>query len=294
MNAATVRPGGAPVRFAVVATPDGDGRGWARRAAALDEAGWHALLVPDTLASCSPFPALAAAAAVTRRIRLRTWVLAAPLRTPAATVREARALQELSDGRFEAGLGSGRPQAEREAAALGVAWPGPGERIAQVRAAIAALRAGPAPVPPVVIAAAGPRMTRAAATAVTAPDSGPQDRVVLALPPTADREQLSAAADRVQQAAGRPVRLSLQLVAVGAQVSEAFARWSGLDAAALAACRSVGALPADPDEALAVLRDRSEQLGVDEVVVPADLAAAAEPLLARGPVSWSGARTGSR
>jgi len=278
----TAAPGAqvrAPVRFVVVATPDGDGRGWARRAAALDAAGWHALLVPDTLASTSPFPALAAAAAVTRSIRLRTWVLATPFRTPAATVREARAVQELSDGRFEAGLGGGRPQAEQEAAALGVAWPAPADRIAQVRTAVTALRAGVAPMPPVAIAAAGPRMTRAAAAVVSAPDADPEDRVVLALRPTADEAEVTAAAARVREAAGRPVRLSLALLAVGGQVSAAFTRWSGLDAAALAANRAAAALPADPEEALAVLRERSARHGIDEAVVPADLAAAAESLL---------------
>ena len=120
---------GTALRFAVSAVPTGDGRGWARQAAQLDADGWDALLVPDTLATASPVPALAAAAAVTERIRLRTWVLAAPLRSSAATVREARALQELSDGRFEAGLGAGRPHAEHEAAALGLPWPSAAERI---------------------------------------------------------------------------------------------------------------------------------------------------------------------
>jgi alkanesulfonate monooxygenase SsuD/methylene tetrahydromethanopterin reductase-like flavin-dependent oxidoreductase (luciferase family) len=269
------------LRFAVVATPTGGGRGWARQAARLEEDGWDALLVPDTLATASPVPALAAAAAVTERIRLRTWVLAAPLRTAAATVREARALQELSDGRFEAGLGAGRPQAEHEAAALGVPWPSAAERIEQVQGAVTAVRAGVRPVPPVAIAAAGPRMTAAAAAAVTASDAGPDDRIVIALPPTADEQALSATAARVHEAAGRRVRLSLAFVSVGGQVSPAFARWGGSDAAELVTSRAAGVLPPDPDEALAVLRERADRLGIDEVVLAVDLAAAAAPLLQR-------------
>jgi Luciferase-like monooxygenase len=272
---------GPALQFAVVATPAGDGRGWARQAAQLEADGWDALLVPDTLATASPFPALAAAAAVTERIRLRTWVLAAPLRTPAATVREARALQELSDGRFEAGLGSGRPHAEHEAAALGLPWPSAAERIEQVQRAVTAVRAGVQPVPPVAIAAAGPRMTAAAAAAVTAPDAGPDDRIGLALPPTADEPALSAAAVRVQEAVGQRVRLSLQFVSVGGQVSPAFARWGGSDAAELVASGAAAVLPPDPDEALTVLRDRADRLGIDEVIVPVDLAVAAAPLLQR-------------
>jgi len=265
--------------FAVVATPTGDGRGWARQAARLEEAGWDALLVPDTLATASPFPALAAAAAVTERIRLRTWVLAAPLRTIAATVREVRAMQELSDGRFEAGLGTSRPQAEQEAAALGLAWPTAAERIDQVVATVAAVRTDVRPVPHIAIAASGPRMLVAAAAVLT----GPDDRVGLALPPTADAATLSTAVDRLHAAAGRRVRCSLQLVSVGGQVSAAFARWAGPDAAGLSASRAVAVLPPDPDEALAVLQDRADRLGVDEVVVPAVLAAAAAPLLQRLP-----------
>jgi alkanesulfonate monooxygenase SsuD/methylene tetrahydromethanopterin reductase-like flavin-dependent oxidoreductase (luciferase family) len=269
------------LRFAVVATPAGDGRGWARQAVQLEADGWEALLVPDTLATASPFPALAAAAAVTERIRLRTWVLAAPLHTPAATAREARALQELSDGRFEAGIGAGRPHAEHEAAVLGVPWPSAAERIEQVRRAVAAVRAGARPVPPVAIAAAGPRMTAAAAAAVTAPDGGPDDRIVLALPPTADEAALSATAGRVQEAAGRRVRLSFAFVSIGGQLSPALARWGGPDAAQLASSHVAAVLPPDPDEALTVLRDRADRLGIDEVVIPVDLAAAAAPLLQR-------------
>jgi alkanesulfonate monooxygenase SsuD/methylene tetrahydromethanopterin reductase-like flavin-dependent oxidoreductase (luciferase family) len=271
----------AVLQFAVVATPAGDGRGWARQAARLEADGWNALLVPDTLATASPFPALAAAAAVTERIRLRTWVLAAPLRTAAVTVREARALQELSDGRFEAGIGAGRPYAEQEAAKLGLPWPSPAERIEQVVATVTALRSEVRPVPPVAIAASGPRMTRAAVGALSAADASSEDRIVLAVPPTADESALAAVAAQLREAAGRPVPASLGVVAVGGQVSPGFLRWGGQDAAALAASDASGVLPPDPDEALAVLRGRAERFGIDELVVPADLAAAAAPLLQR-------------
>lgn len=75
-------------------------------------------LVPDTLRTRSPFSVLAVAAGVTSALRVRTWVILAPLRSPAAVVRESSALQMLSDGRFELGIGSGRPDAERDAARL--------------------------------------------------------------------------------------------------------------------------------------------------------------------------------
>ena len=54
-------------------------RGWADRARSIEQQGWTSLLVPDTRWTPSPFPALAVAAAVTSVLRVRTWVIAAPL-----------------------------------------------------------------------------------------------------------------------------------------------------------------------------------------------------------------------
>lgn len=91
------------------------GSEWVRTAQSAEQQGYGTLLLPDTLYTPSPFPALAAAAAVTTTLHLRPNVIAAPLRTPAVIARETSALQLLSDGRFELGLGTGRPDAAREA-----------------------------------------------------------------------------------------------------------------------------------------------------------------------------------
>ena len=96
-------------RFGVVAAPYGDAAHWratARRAADL---GYDTLLVPDGLQLLAPGPALAMAAA-TADIRIGTWVYAAPLRPPYATAWEAHSLTVLTDGRFEMGIGTGRPR----------------------------------------------------------------------------------------------------------------------------------------------------------------------------------------
>ena len=92
-----------------MAGPAASGAAWLERARAVEAAGYDLLLLPDTRFTPSPFPALAAAAAVTTRLLVAPWVLAAPLRSPAVVVREAAALQLLSGGRFELAIGTGRP-----------------------------------------------------------------------------------------------------------------------------------------------------------------------------------------
>src|SRR6476619_8558586 len=144
------------VTFAVVATPGPTQQSWVEQVRMLEDLGYASVLVPDTLWTVSPFPALAAAAVAAPRIRWRTWVLAAPLRSPAAVVREAAALQQLSDGRFELGIGTGRPDAEREAQQLGVPWGTAADRIGQVQQVIDAVREEMRPAPQIVVTAAGP------------------------------------------------------------------------------------------------------------------------------------------
>ena len=123
---------------------------------------------------------------------------------------EAAALQQLSDGRFELGIGTGRPDAEEEARAPRAPW-GParsGWRSWSRR--VEAVRAEVRPRPAVTVAAAGPRALAAAGRIA--------DTVALALPPTATVDDVRAAADRAR-AHGDPA-LALQLGAVGG-------RWVG-------------------------------------------------------------------
>ncbi|MFE3292187.1 LLM class flavin-dependent oxidoreductase [Rhodococcus sp. NPDC059234] len=261
------------MRVAVVEAPIGSGRHWAERARLLDGQGFDALLVPDTLWTPSPFPALAAAAAVTESIRLRTWVAAAPLRTAAALTREARALQSLSDGRFELGIGPGRPDAEAEAARLGARWGSAAERIAAVEASAAAVRAGVDPTPEVVVSAAGPRMLSAAGRVA--------DRVALALGPTATEADLVDAVERARELCGPAMTFTQSLVGIGETLPSYLARTGGPTLAELQALGSSGLLPGDPGLAADVLRARGERLGIVEVTVPGELSEAFAPVLAR-------------
>src|SRR3954447_24031118 len=264
-----------PVRTAVVATPAAPGPSWGDVVQGLEAVGWGTLLVPDTLWTPSPFPALAAAAAATTRLHLRTWVVAAPLRTPGALVREVSALRLLSADRFELGIGPGRPDAQAEAERLGAPWGSASGRIERVVAAVGAVRAQVAPAPAVAVAAGGNRMIQAAAGLVI----GTEDRIALAVGPLATLEELAQAADRVHTLAGRRVRLSHQITSIGDAVPAWLAR-GGLEAGLLRDRGASGWFPADdPDAVAAELVRRADEPGIDEVVVPAELAGAFAPVL---------------
>src|SRR5580698_6645238 len=103
-------------RFGAVAGFGRSGQEWAANARHIEQLGFSTLLCPDGTGTFAPFQALSAAAAVTGTLRLGTYVLASPLRTPGDVAWESASLDVLSGGRFELGLGAGRPDAERDAA----------------------------------------------------------------------------------------------------------------------------------------------------------------------------------
>jgi probable F420-dependent oxidoreductase len=75
-----------------------------------------------------PFTALAALAMATERVRLGTLVACAPFRHPAHVAKMATAIDLISGGRFELGIGAG--WYEREFEAFGYHYPDTGERFA--------------------------------------------------------------------------------------------------------------------------------------------------------------------
>jgi probable F420-dependent oxidoreductase len=84
----------------------------------------------DHLGGPAPFSLLTAAAAVTGRVRLRTYVLNVGLWVPALIAREAATLDVLSEGRLELGVGAGTVRAEFDEA--GLRWRPASERIDQM------------------------------------------------------------------------------------------------------------------------------------------------------------------
>ena len=79
---------------------------WAKRA---DAGPFTSLGVLDRIAyqNYEPFTALAAAAAVTRRVRLATMIVIAPLRNTALLAKQAASLDAISSGRLTLGLAVG-------------------------------------------------------------------------------------------------------------------------------------------------------------------------------------------
>src|SRR5579859_2762393 len=159
MTDSTTTGGTRPFRFGVVAPLLTDLPAWRDRVRGIADRGYSTLLMPDVPQwQPAPGPALAVAASLTG-LRVGTWVYAAPLRPPWMTAWEAHSLSVLTDGRFEMGIGTGRPGIEEELRELGLPVVAPGERLAQVRETVRALRDldGPGLHTPVAMAVRGPK-----------------------------------------------------------------------------------------------------------------------------------------
>lgn len=116
---------------------------WARRA----EAGpFSSVAVLDRVAydAHDPFIALAAAAAVTSRVRLATMIAIGPLRPAAMLARQAASVDSLCGGRLTLGLGVGARTDDYEA--LGVPTSDRGERLSEQLAYLRGANAGGVPV----------------------------------------------------------------------------------------------------------------------------------------------------
>src|SRR6201995_2387111 len=129
-----------PFRFGVVAPIQTGLPVWRDRVGRIADSGYSTLLMPDVPQwQPAPGPTLAVAAALTG-LRVGTWVYASPLRPAWMTAWEAHSLSVLTEGRFELGIGTGRPGIEDELRELGLPVLPPGERLGQGRDTVAALR----------------------------------------------------------------------------------------------------------------------------------------------------------
>jgi probable F420-dependent oxidoreductase len=132
------------LRFGVVSESVLAGRAWLDRARQVEDSGIDVLLLRDHFSAgafgqqLAPFSGLAAAAAVTTRLRVGTIVLSNDFRHPAIVAHEAASLDLLSDGRFELGVGAGWYQPEYDAA--GIAFDSAGRRIARLEESLRIIR----------------------------------------------------------------------------------------------------------------------------------------------------------
>ena len=194
------------------------------------DSGYSTLLMPDVPQwQPAPGPTLAVAATLAD-LRVGTWVYASPLRTPWSMAWEAHSLSVLTEGRFEMGIGTGRPGIEDELRQLGLPVVTPGERLSQVRDAVTSLRDldGPDLHTPVVMAVRGPKARALAAELA--------DTVTFAAMPSDSRAEIMRLAADFR--AIRDVELALHVPVVGDAVSP-FMAPPDTDPAALRAADSL-------------------------------------------------------
>jgi probable F420-dependent oxidoreductase len=301
----------ARLRFGVVSESVRAGQSWLDFARQVEDSGTDVLLLRDHFSAgafgqqLAPFSGLAAAAAVTTRLRLGTIVLSNDFRHPAIVAHEAGSLHLLSGGRFELGIGAGWYQPEYDAA--GIVFDAAGRRIARLGESLGIIRgllAGtpvhhtsgfyridgldldvlPMPrqgSPRLLVGAGGPRMLRLAAR---------QADIVGVLPaPIRDsadsddpRDRLPAAFDAkigvVREAAGDRFG-NLEINAFGtfiitgkrrAETEDLIVRrgWTGIDVEAVWQMPTI--FIGSPDQIRSDLRERRERFGLSYLVATED------------------------
>jgi alkanesulfonate monooxygenase SsuD/methylene tetrahydromethanopterin reductase-like flavin-dependent oxidoreductase (luciferase family) len=258
-----------PFRFGVVAPIQTELPTWRDRVRRIADSGYSTLLMPDVPQwQPAPGPTLAVAAAIAD-LRVGTWVYASPLRPPWSTAWEAHSLSMLTDGRFEMGIGTGRPGIEDE---LGLPLVPPSERLPQVRETVTALRDldGPDLHTPVVMAVRGPKARALAADLA--------DTVTFALMPGDDRVEITRVVRDFH--VNRDVELA-QHVAVIGDTRAPFMAPPDTDPAALRAENSLAILPDDPVAAAEEIQRRREEIGFSYFVFGADFADTLAPVVAK-------------
>ncbi|MEV6851900.1 LLM class flavin-dependent oxidoreductase [Actinoplanes sp. NPDC051411] len=243
--------------------------GLARRA---EELGLDTVVTPDPLGDLDPLTALGIVASATTRLRFGTFVLAEPLRARGSLIWQARTLQTLSGGRFELGLGLGRPDNQRKAAELGRTFGTAGQRLSDLAETIAEIKQMDDRPRLLLASGSGPKMSALAAREA--------DIVTLTWAPTTTEEQAGEAIDRFRELAGERVgeiELNINLISVGDQPAPWVEKFIGVSTAELAASGAVTVLPGGPAAGADRLRRWREKWGVSYVTVNA---AFAEPFAA--------------
>lgn len=258
-----------PFRFGVVAPLRTDLPTWRDRVRRIADSGYSTLLMPDVPRwQPAPGPTLAVAAGLAD-LRVGTWVYASALRQPWSTAWEAHSLSVLTDGRFEMGIGTGRPGVEAD---LGLPVLPSNQRLALVSETVTALRDldGPDTHTPVVMAVRGPKAVALAADLA--------DTATFALMPGDDRAEITQVVRDFRPT--RDVELAQHVAVIGDAVAP-FMASPDTDPAALHAADSLAALPDDPAAAAEEIQRRREEIGFSYFVFGADFAETLAPVVAK-------------
>src|SRR3989440_11023400 len=181
---------------------------WRDQVRRIADSGFSTLLMPDVQQwQPAPGPTLAVAATLAD-LRVGTWVYASPLRPPWSLAWEAHSLSVLTDGRFEMGVGTGRPGIEDQLRELGLPVVPPSQRLVQVREIVTALRDldGPDLHTPVAMAVRGPKAQALAAEVA--------DTVTFVMRPAGPRAEVVQLAHDFHTI--RDVELALPVPVIGA------------------------------------------------------------------------------
>lgn len=288
-------------RFGVVAAQARSGREWMDKARRIEDLGYGSMVIPDNIEhTLAPFSALAAAAAATTRLRIGTYVLANDYRHPVLVAKEAASLDVLSEGRFELGIGAGRPAAAADNAMLGLAFDAGSVRMARLAEALGIIKpllagqrvdmagahytvkdAGVSPLPvqeplPILIAASQRGMLRLAAREANV--------IALGVQPRASEAQVAEIVGWIREAAGErfgELELNMNLMAVGGKLPIYLARTLGSAADELARAEAVPVLKGSTDDMCEQLIARREAFGISYIMVGDELMGDLAPVVAR-------------
>ncbi|HEV2013648.1 MAG TPA: TIGR03621 family F420-dependent LLM class oxidoreductase [Candidatus Dormibacteraeota bacterium] len=293
---------GRPFRFGVVAAAARTGEEWAEKARRVESMGYATVLTPDGLKyTLAPLPALTAAAMATRSLRIGTYVIANDFRNPVLLAKEAATVDWLSGGRFELGIGVGRPAAAEDNRMLGIPFDSGARRVARLAESLTVLKTllsgqtatapgpyyaaanaeiSPRPVqqprPPILVGASKRHLLELAAREA--------DIIALGVAPSEPESGVAERIGWIRDAAGPrfdQLELNLNLMAVGQQVPRWIASQMGLTAESLARSGAASALVGTRDEMVETLQRRRESLGISYIAVADELMEGLAPVVER-------------
>ena len=177
-------------------------------------------------------------------------------------------MTELTEGRFELGLGTGRPDIDDDVRTMGMPVVPPGQRLAQIREAVARLREldGPGRSTPLALAVRGPKAQALAAEIA--------DIVTFAVTQDVTRAEVISLA---RGFSNQDVEFACHVPVVG-DTPEPF--MGGTDPAPLRSMDSMAILPQDPAAAIEEVLRRQEEAGFSYFVIGGGSAEAFSPVVA--------------